>query len=255
MRARRPEIEAAALARVRQIADGADIKDPQYLDGFRGAVAATIDYGIASIERDEDPVPPVPPALLSQARLAASSGVPLETILGRYVAGYSLFGEIVLKEAQTMVPSNTIPVHLEMQKDPAVPVAIGEAAEGLAGWRQTHRQALAGFHVATRLDGRLTRYGDVSLVASMLQDELLVSSLRELYLAPISKAKDGGLNTRKTLRAYFAADRNVSSAPAALGVSRSTANNRLRGIDEKLGGPLRSCIHELEAALRLDRLL
>ena len=57
---------------------------------------------------------------------------------------------------------------------------------------------------------------------------------------------------RTTLRAYFAAERNVSSTAVVLGVDRRTVTNRLRAIEELFGRPLKDVAAELETALRLD---
>lgn len=70
--------------------------------------------------------------------------------------------------------------------------------------------------------------------------------------APLADGRDGGLELRKTLRAYFTTGRNITSAASALGVSRQTVGNRLRVIEEKLGRTIESCAPEIEVALRLD---
>jgi hypothetical protein len=129
-------------------------------------------------------------------------------------------------------------------------LAIGEPNEGLGGWRLTHRQARAALPIALRSPKPLVRYGDVALLAAILKDDLLATSLRELYLEPLEEERDGGETARDTLRAYFVARRNVSSAAVALGVSRNTVTSRLRAIEERLGRPLESCAAEFEAALR-----
>jgi len=136
----------------------------------------------------------------------------------------------------------------------AVALAVGEPAEGMSGWRLTHQQAQAVLPVARARGGGMTRYADAALLASTLQDELLATSLRRLYLEPLSAEKDGGAVSRKTLRAYFAAEQNVSSAAAALGVNRNTVASRLRQVEERIGRPLGSCSSELLAALQLDEL-
>lgn len=133
-------------------------------------------------------------------------------------------------------------------------LAIGEPGEGLAGWRLTHRQACAALPIALYGRGPFVRYADVALLASILQDDLLATSLRELYLAPLEHERDGGEALRRTLRSYFAADRNVSSTAAALGVNRQTVVNRLRAIEERFDRPLRSCAAEVETALSLQEL-
>lgn len=135
-----------------------------------------------------------------------------------------------------------------------VSLAIGEPSHGIEGWRLSHRQARDGLQVA-KLGGRsIVRYTDVALVASALRDEVLAGSLHHLYLAPLVDERDRGAILLETLRAYFFAGRNVSSAAAALGISRPTATSRLRSVEERLGQPLEACAAELETALRLHDL-
>jgi hypothetical protein len=133
-------------------------------------------------------------------------------------------------------------------------LAAGEPAWGLVGWRSTHRQAQAALLVAARRPRVLTRYGDVALLATALRDEALARTLIEVYLVPLEDSRDGGLVLRETLRAYFAAERNASSAAVALGVARSTVENRLQTIEQRLGRALGSCLAELEVATHLDEL-
>jgi hypothetical protein len=133
-----------------------------------------------------------------------------------------------------------------------VSLALGEPARGLDGWRFTHRQARAALPIAQRSPRPLTRYADVALLASTLQDEVLRTSLKDFYLAPMESERDGGETLRQTLRAYCAADRNVSSTAAALRVDRKTVTNRLRVIEDLFGRPLSTCITEVEVALRLE---
>jgi len=137
---------------------------------------------------------------------------------------------------------------------PQLRLAIGEPAEGLEGWRLTHRQARAAFAVAQRGSERIVRYGDVTILAAVLRDELLVQSLRQLYLDPLARERDGGKALRETLRAYFAADRNVSSTAAALGVTRHTVSNRLRAVEDRMGSPLHELGPEIEIALSVEQL-
>ncbi len=133
-----------------------------------------------------------------------------------------------------------------------VVVTVGEPGEGLAGWRFSHRQAKAALPIAERRGQAVVRYADVALIASILGDDLVSTSLRRIYLEPLEGARDGGKVARETLRAYFAADRNVSSTAAALGVDRRTVTNRIRAIEELFGRPLREISTDLETALRLD---
>jgi PucR C-terminal helix-turn-helix domain/GGDEF-like domain len=135
-----------------------------------------------------------------------------------------------------------------------VKLALGEPGHGLTGWRLTHQQARAALPIALRTSENAIRYADVALLASILQDDLLATSLRELYLKPLERDRDGGETARQTLRTYFAADRNISSAGAVLGVSRRTVANRLRDIEERLGRTLGDVAAEIEITLRADEL-
>lgn len=137
---------------------------------------------------------------------------------------------------------------------PGVYSAFGEPARGLDGWRLTHRQAKAALPIALRMSKPSVRYAEVALLASTCRDDLLATSLRVLYLAPLEDEREGGEVARETLRAYFATERNLSSAAAVLGVSRRTVANRLRSVEGRLGRPLASCAAEMEAALRLHDL-
>ena len=137
---------------------------------------------------------------------------------------------------------------------PEVRLALGEPAEGPAGWRLTHRQARAALPIALHGSEPFVRYADVALLASILRDDLLATSLREIYLEPLQAERDGGEVLRETLRAYFAAGRNVSSTAAALRVNRETVRNRLRVVEVHVGLPLNDSAVELDVALRFEGL-
>jgi hypothetical protein len=131
-------------------------------------------------------------------------------------------------------------------------VTVGEPGEGLSGWRLSHRQAKAALPIAERRGQPVLRYGDVALLAAILRDDLVATSLHQLYLEPLERARDGGEVARETLRAYFAAERNISSTAAVLGVDRRTVTNRIRAIESLFGRPLKDFATELETALQLD---
>jgi hypothetical protein len=63
------------MTRIQASADPIEDSDPEYLEGVKGAVSAAIGYGIEVVERSEDRAPPIPIALLAQARLAARNRV------------------------------------------------------------------------------------------------------------------------------------------------------------------------------------
>jgi hypothetical protein len=367
LRARRIEIEQATLTRVSSISDPNEKPDPEYSEGIGAAVSAAIDFGIEAVERSEEHPPPLPVVLLSQARLAARHGVKLETILRRYLAGYTLLGDFLIEESERCGPldgaslkrllrvqaalldrliaavseeyerearakpgsaerrlakkieqllegqrldTSELPydfdaVHLGLvakgpgaeeavreitqpldrrlllvprgegtvwawlggrraldpdslrcvlssKLSPGLCLALGESAESLGGWRLSHRQAKAALLVARESPDPVVRYADVALLASVLQDELLATSLREIYLAPLDEGGDGGELARQTLRAYLAAEGNISSTAAALRVNRKTVASRLRTVEAAIGRPISSRLAEIGAALRIE---
>ena len=135
-----------------------------------------------------------------------------------------------------------------------IKLAIGEPARGLSGWQLTHRQARAAMPIVLSGDEDVVCYRDVALLAAVLRDDVLATSLQRLYLAPLAKERDGGEILRKTLRAYLSAQRNVSSAAAVLGVNRNTVANRLREVERRVGRNLNECVAEIDAALRMESL-
>jgi len=109
LRERQPEIQAAIATRVYAISDPHDVADPAYLQGLDAALAAAIEHRLAVLEVGERRAPAVPPVLLAQARLDARDGVPLDTVLRRYFAGNSLFGDFLVEEAERAeVPSSAL---------------------------------------------------------------------------------------------------------------------------------------------------
>jgi PucR C-terminal helix-turn-helix domain len=101
LRSRRDEIEAAVMTRAVSVSEPVG-RDPDYLSGLRAAVTAAIEHGLSALERDLSRESAVPMALLAQARLAASVGVPLATVLRRYFAGYTLLLDFIFAESRRL---------------------------------------------------------------------------------------------------------------------------------------------------------
>lgn len=367
LRERLPEIQGAVATRVYAIADPHEVADPAYVEKLKAALVAAVEYRLAVLELGERRAPAVPEVLLAQARLDARDGVPLETVLRRYFAGNSHFGDFLVEEAERaevqgatlqallreqatigdrliaavsaehareattrprsaaerrrevvqrllageLVDDSELDYDLDAQhlalmakgKGAAemmralaarldrrllivqreeeakwaawlggrrelaaaealrallelgangVQVAIGEPGEAVAGWRFSHLQAKAALAIAERRREPLLAYADVAVLASILRDDLAADSLRRIYLEPLAQSRDNGKVARETLRAYFEAERNISSTAAALGVDRRTVRNRLRSVEGLLGRPLRGSLADLEIALRLE---
>lgn len=99
--ARQRDIEEEILTRIEAIPGSAEVVDPEYVQGQRTAISKALSYGIGAIERSDAFPPPVPAALLTQARLAARNSVPFETVARRYASGYTLLVDLLLGEIES----------------------------------------------------------------------------------------------------------------------------------------------------------
>lgn len=97
LQGRRPEIEAMAFARAHSIAEPESEHDAEYVAGLREAIAAAVDYGVLAMIQADGPLGAPPEPLLAQARRAASSGIGLDVVLRRYVAGYLVLGDLAAR--------------------------------------------------------------------------------------------------------------------------------------------------------------
>lgn len=187
---RRPEIEQAALTRIRAIAGQPDAADPAYVDGLYGAVSAAVDFGIASVEIGREP--PVPLSLLAQARNAARSGVSLDTVLRRYFAGYSLLGYFLVEEASreglmSGAELQRLLARLAMRFDHLL-AAVGEEhsreAEALRSGRSRQVERIEGLLEGELVDTSEIAYDfagwHVAMVASGAQAVQSETKIREL---------------------------------------------------------------------------
>jgi hypothetical protein len=148
----------------------------------------------------------------------------------------------------------TVRAWLASEGDPEQPIGMGEPKSGRKGWCLTHEQARAAVWVAQAKPAAVVEYTEAALLASIGKDTVLAASLQERYLLPLAGDRDGGEVLRATLRSYFRAGGNSSSAAAELGVSRQTVANRLQTVEKRLDQPLDRCAEALRAALSLEEL-
>jgi hypothetical protein len=151
------------------------------------------------------------------------------------------------------VDSAAVRTWLDANGTPDLPIGMGETKNERSGWGLTYRQAQESVWVAAAKSAPVVAYPEAALLASMARDPVLTTSLQERYLHPLSKARDAE-TLRNTLRIYFQADGNGTSAASTLGVSRQTVANRIETVEECLGMPLRECREALHAALGLEEL-
>lgn len=122
------EIEAAVQQRIRSLAEAAPPIDPEYVVGLREATREAIAYAIAGVQTGERPSESIPTAVARQARRAARSGIPLETVLRRYHAGDRLFYEWIAGAADDL-PAYSLQEIVRTQGNVADHLTAGVAEE------------------------------------------------------------------------------------------------------------------------------
>lgn len=99
LRLRRDEIAHSLMARVHAVSDPHARGGADYALGLVDTVSAALDHSLTVLE-GKARAQAIPTALLEQTRAAARSGVNLDTVLRRYLAGYALFCDQLLLEAE-----------------------------------------------------------------------------------------------------------------------------------------------------------
>jgi DNA-binding CsgD family transcriptional regulator len=136
----------------------------------------------------------------------------------------------------------------------AGPVGMGEAGEGLDGFRRTRQQAADALRVAT-LSGAagVTRYQDVALLAVLCADETRARDLARMELGPLAGADEVAVRLRDTVRAYLAAGESQVATAQRLFIHEKTVKYRLTQAEELLGRKIGERRSELAAALMVHR--
>ena len=110
LRQRHDEITAVIFSRIDAVSPLPPLGSDEYADSLRLAVPAAVEYAISALEEGADGrPPPVPPALLVQARLAARSRIGLDSVLRRYIAGHAVLTHVAMEEAERHRDSSSGP--------------------------------------------------------------------------------------------------------------------------------------------------
>jgi DNA-binding PucR family transcriptional regulator len=130
-------------------------------------------------------------------------------------------------------------------------LALGDEKQGSEGFRRTHRQAALARRIGERRPARLIAYGEVALEALAGADRRAAGEFVTRELRGLDGSDRRTERLRETLAQYFRCGQNAAAAAAALGVHQQTVGQRLRTVEERIGGPVNARRAELEVALRL----
>ncbi|MFE3189207.1 PucR family transcriptional regulator [Nocardia sp. NPDC059240] len=136
--------------------------------------------------------------------------------------------------------------------DAPVRVAVGVPATHAAGFRGSHREAVAARHVAERArpeSPRVLHYSDVEVAYLAGADEAAMRALVDRELGALAAPDAQSARLRETLHAYLRARRSPDAAAKLLGVHKNTVRYRIQRIEELLGHSLDQRGARLEIAL------
>ncbi|MCE5203087.1 MAG: helix-turn-helix domain-containing protein [Actinomycetia bacterium] len=131
-------------------------------------------------------------------------------------------------------------------------VAVGEPAEGLEGFRLSHRQAQAAAGVHALAQGRtppLIRYADVSAIAFLVDQPAEAKSWVEAVLGDLAGPGEDRERLRQTLRVYLDENGSAALTSKRLFIHRNTVRYRVEQACSMLPRPLEG--HRLDVALAL----
>ncbi|WP_227984741.1 PucR family transcriptional regulator [Nocardia spumae] len=136
--------------------------------------------------------------------------------------------------------------------DAPVRMVCGVPAAGVAGFRQSHRDAIAARQVVERASadlGRVVMYSQVEMAYLAGVDEAAMRALIRRELGPLAGQNANSARLRDTLLAYLRCHRSPEGAAARLGVHKNTVRYRIQRIEESLGRRIDECGLRLELAL------
>jgi len=141
--------------------------------------------------------------------------------------------------------------------DPDVHFAFGDVAKGAAGFRLTHRQAIAAQAVALAADSppRAVAFSEVAPVAMMLGSADLLRAWVLSTLAGLATDDKHHARLRGTLLVFLQSGGSYKTTAERLMLHKNTVQYRIRKAEESLGRPVGENQHDVELALRASHWL
>lgn len=131
-----------------------------------------------------------------------------------------------------------------------VRVALGATAPGIAGFRRSHREALAVQRLLSRAPTglRLAHYEEVRVVVLATEDEERAAQFVEQTLGAFASAP---AELRETARVYLREQSNATRAAKLLFTHRNTVLGRLARMEDLLPAPLEGRVLPVALALEI----
>ncbi len=140
-----------------------------------------------------------------------------------------------------------------LSDDPNLRVACGDPGQGLAGFRETHRQAKAAHGVGELAEGTphgVLHFRDVAAISFLVTRPEETSAWVRSVLGGLGEEGEETARLRETVRVFLGVGENTSEAAARLFVHRNTVKYRVARARELLASDLDG--NRLNVALALD---
>jgi PucR C-terminal helix-turn-helix domain/GGDEF-like domain len=141
--------------------------------------------------------------------------------------------------------------------DDDIHFAFGDPAKGAAGFRLTHRQALAAQAVALAAGTppRAVAFSEVAPVAMMLGSPDLLRAWVHSTLGGLAGDDEHHARLRDTVLVFLQTGGSYKTTAERLMLHKNTVQYRIRKAEESLGRPLGENRHDVELALRASHWL
>jgi hypothetical protein len=142
--------------------------------------------------------------------------------------------------------------------DADIHFAFGDVAKGAAGFRTTHRQAVAAQAVALAAGPavpRVVTFGEVAPVAMMLGSSDLLRAWVLSTLAGLAIDDENHTRLRETLLVFLQTGGSYKTTAEQLTLHKNTVQYRIRKAEESLGRPLGHNRRDVELALEASHWL
>jgi DNA-binding PucR family transcriptional regulator len=146
---------------------------------------------------------------------------------------------------------------LDARRTDGISIAVGEQAPGVAGFRNSHAEALAARRLARLSEhraGSVTRWGSVAVLGLLSAAMERAREFVSRELRPLDADDDANGAAAGDARSLLPRGRRAATAQR-LGVHINTISYRLRRCEELLERPVKQRRFELEAALLLCDLM
>lgn len=132
---------------------------------------------------------------------------------------------------------------------------VSDPIAGPGGFAISHRQAQLACRVGSMRGLHVSSYNEIALEALAFGGSDAARDFTRAELGLLAQDGDRAELLRETVQTYFANGSSAAAAAESLGVAERTVTYRLRRAEELVGRPLSSRRAEIEAALRLYRVL